>query len=290
MLTLMVIAIAGECFVSSIHNLKLFEKKDSLVNILMGIFTIGVSLFMKGVTFRVFEGLEPYSLQKIPFSWGAAAILLLLSDLHYYWFHRLAHGCRFVWASHVIHHSSEKFNLTVAIRLPFTNGLYRFLFWTPLCIAGFPAAMVMLMDTLVVYYTFFIHTETIGKLGWFEKVFNTPSHHRVHHSVNPAYIDKNFGGVLIIWDKLFKTYAEEVEHPKYGITKPLHSFNPVKVVCDEWVNIYRDAKKATSIREKLRMIFGRPGYTTPNKKRLVRIVKQHPQESNVFIITTVMQE
>jgi sterol desaturase/sphingolipid hydroxylase (fatty acid hydroxylase superfamily) len=229
-----------------------------MVNILLGIFTILASLVMKGVTLRTFLGMQDYSLAQMNFNGLTAGVLFILSDLHYYWFHRLAHGCRFVWASHIIHHSSQKFNLTVAIRLPFTNGIYRFLFWTPLCLIGFPPVMVMLMDTLVVYYTFFIHTETIGKLGWLEKFLNTPSHHRVHHSNNPEYIDKNFGGVFIFWDKLFGTFAEETNRPRYGITKPFPTHNPVTIICDEWVCMYRDLQKACSITEMIIIIFGHP--------------------------------
>jgi len=267
----MLVAFLAEAVINWRHNLHLFDRRDAVNNVILGVLTIAISLIMKGVMYGTFSGMKRVALFDIENTWWTVLLLLLISDLHYYWFHRLAHISRFLWTSHVIHHSSEKYNLTVGIRLPFTNGFYRLLFWSPLCLAGFSPEMVFLMDGIVVYYTFFLHTETVGKLGVLERVLNTPSHHRVHHSSNPQYIDKNFGGMLIVWDKLFGTYAGEKEKPVYGTTRPLRSYSLVKIVFDEWIVMLRTAARASGAGQVLKALFGHPAWKPGVRNRPVPV-------------------
>lgn len=263
---LIIIIVAAETVISAIKQNEVFDRRDSVVNFLIGCFAIMIGLLMKGLALKFFMSIQPFVLIHIPFTFMSAVVLFLLSDLQYYWFHRLGHISRFFWASHVIHHSSHLYNYSVGMRLPFTNGFYRFLFWSPLCLAGFSPEMIILMDALVNYYTFFLHTETIGKLGWLEKVLNTPSHHRVHHSSNPQYLDKNYGGVLIIWDRLFGTYVEEEEKTRYGLTKAFNSYNPVRIVFNEWQAMISDIKIAAGAKQVVKVMFGSPGWKPEKKK------------------------
>ena len=255
-----IITIVSETVISAIKQKEVYDRRDALTNFLIGFFAILVGLVMKGISLGVFMTIQSFVPFHFQFTIIGAVLLFLLSDLQYYWFHRLGHVSRFFWASHVIHHSSHHYNYSVGMRLPFTNGLYRFLFWSPLVLMGFPPQLVLLMDAIVNYYTFFLHTETIGKLGWLEKFLNTPSHHRVHHSSNPQYLDKNYGGVLVIWDKLFGTYADEEEKTRYGLTKPFNTYNPVKIVLDEWQAMIIDMKAARGANEILKVLFGSPGW------------------------------
>jgi sterol desaturase/sphingolipid hydroxylase (fatty acid hydroxylase superfamily) len=145
-------------------------------------------------------------------------ILFLATDLVWYWYHRLAHEINIFWAAHIVHHQSEDYNYTVSARITVFQASLRCLFWAVLPLLGFSATMIAVLLLVHGCYPFFIHTQTIGKLGWFEYLFVTPSHHRVHHASNPQYLDKNYGDVLIIWDKLFGTFAVEQEKPVYGLT------------------------------------------------------------------------
>ena len=257
-IVLMIVTILAEIIISHLHNLELFDIKDSLVNVLYGLLTIILAVFIRTLTFGLFTGIHEFALFDIGTTWWAGLMLFLISDLHYYWFHRLAHVSSFFWAQHAIHHSSQKYNLTVGIRLPFTNGLYRFIYWSPLCLIGFDPLQVIFIDSLVVYYTFFLHTESIGKLGLLEKFLNTPSYHRVHHGNNKKYLDKNFGGVLIIWDKLFGTFTEENEKPVFGLTNNFKSYDPRKIFLIEWRSVAMNCKSATNVKQYLKAIFGKP--------------------------------
>ena len=268
---IMIVTLLVEIIVSHLHNLELFDIKDSLVNILFGVVTIVLAVIIRTATFGLFTAIHEISLFQLNATVLTGIILFIISDLHYYWFHRLAHLSSFFWAQHAIHHSSQKYNLTVGIRLPFTNGFYRFIYWSPLCFIGFDPLQVVFIDSLVVYYTFFLHTESIGKLGFLEKFMNTPSHHRVHHSTNPQYLDKNFGGVFIIWDKLFSTFTKEEEKPVYGLTNNFKSYHPVKIFMAEWEGIIKNCRSSYNIKQYLQSVFGRPGQkikpTSPPEQR-----------------------
>ena len=190
-------------------------------------------------------------------------ILLLFVGLEflYYWYHRWCHEVRWLWATHAVHHSPNHFNLSTSFRLGWTGSITgHFLFFTPLCWLGFPPKAIALSLGINLLYQFWIHTELIPKLGWLEYLFNTPSHHRVHHASNPEYIDRNYGGVLIIFDRLFGTYAEEQRDRSliYGLTQPLRSHNPITIAFYEWTRLFQDLKIAKSWGDRFRVIGGRP--------------------------------
>ena len=196
---------------------------------------------------------------------GAASIAVLFvgQEFCYYWYHRAAHRVRWFWATHAVHHSPNSFNLGIAYRFGWTGRLAgNSLFYVPLVWLGFAPSAVFVTLALNLIYQFWLHTEWIPKLGWFEYVFNTPSHHRVHHASNPEYIDRNYGGVLIVFDRLFGTFAEErADVPcRYGLTKPLLTNNPVTIAFHEWLNIGRDLLAARSIRDVAGLLFGPPGW------------------------------
>ncbi len=222
-----------------------------------GALTAGMVL---ALSLRVYE----QRLFDIPWAWWAFALAFLLDDLAYYWFHRTAHRVRWFWASHVIHHSSQHYNLTTALRQTWTGFFsLSFLFRMPLFLIGFPPAMVFFCAGLNLVYQFWIHTEQVRRLPrWFEAVLNTPSHHRVHHAVNPRYLDRNFAGVFILWDRLFGTFEAERddERPRYGIVKPLTRFNPLWAAVHEWVAIARDLSRARTASEVWGRIAGPPGW------------------------------
>ena len=191
-------------------------------------------------------------------SWAAVFVLV---DLCYYWSHRLSHEVNLLWAGHVVHHSSEEYNLAVALRQSALHGLFTWVFYLPLALAGVPWTMYVACYSLNLVYQFWIHTRAVGRMGRVtEWVLNTPSHHRVHHGRNPKYLDRNHGGVFIVWDRLFGTFHPEEEEPVYGITKPLRSWNPLWANVHGFVEIWRDARRAASWRDRLAYAFGPPGW------------------------------
>lgn len=172
-------------------------------------------------------------------------------DLGYYLYHRASHRISFFWATHIVHHQSEEYNLSTALRQSWLTGLTSWLFYVPLAIAGFPPVMFLTMSTFNTLYQFWIHTRAVKRIGWLELVLNTPSHHRVHHGVDPEYIDKNYAGIFIIWDRLFGTFTPEAREPVYGTVKPLRSFNPVWANVEHWVELAQRARRTRRLRDKL---------------------------------------
>ncbi|HET9514412.1 MAG TPA: sterol desaturase family protein [Gemmatimonadales bacterium] len=187
-------------------------------------------------------------------------VVFLLVDLCYYWSHRLSHEVNLLWAGHVVHHSSEEYNLTVALRQSSLHGLFTWVFYAPLALLGVPWLMFAVCHGLNLIYQFWIHTREIQRLGPLEWFMNTPSHHRVHHGVNPKYQDRNYAGVLIIWDRLFGSFTPEEEEPVYGITRPLGSWNPLWANVHVFVEIFRAAWQTRRWRDKLKVIFGPPSW------------------------------
>lgn len=187
--------------------------------------------------------------------------VFLLVDLCYYWSHRMAHHVNFLWAGHVVHHSSEEYNLAVALRQSSLHGFFSWIFYMPLALLGIPWQMYVATYALNLVYQFWIHTRAVGRLGPLaEWVLNTPSHHRVHHGRNPKYLDRNHGGALIVWDRLFGTFQAEEEEPVYGITTPLRSWNPLWANLHVFVDIARSARRASSWRDRLMFVVGPPGW------------------------------
>ena len=198
----------------------------------------------------------------------ALALLVVGQEFFYYWFHRCSHRIRWFWASHAVHHSPNQLNLSAAYRFGWTGLLAgSTVFYVPLVWIGFPPAAIFATLSLNLLYQFWLHTTWIPKLGWLEYVFNTPSHHRVHHASNPEYLDRNYGGVLILFDRLFGTFAaERDELPcRYGLVTPLHSHNPVRIAFHEWAALGRDLARTRGWRERLAALFGPPGERTAAK-------------------------
>jgi sterol desaturase/sphingolipid hydroxylase (fatty acid hydroxylase superfamily) len=181
------------------------------------------------------------------------ALAFVLTDLGYYAYHRASHRVNFFWATHVVHHSSEEYNLSTALRQSWFTTITSWLFYVPLALMGIPPIVFALCTTLNTLYQFWIHTRALGKLGWFERVFNTPSHHRVHHAIDPEYIDKNYAGVFIVWDKLFGSFIEERNEPAYGAVKPLESFDPVWANFEGFAKLWQMSRATKGLGDKLRV-------------------------------------
>jgi sterol desaturase/sphingolipid hydroxylase (fatty acid hydroxylase superfamily) len=189
-------------------------------------------------------------------------VVFIAQDFCFYWLHRTEHYSRLFWAVHSNHHSSEKYNFTVALRSSVLQPLYRFAFYIPITFIGFDGLTIMFMYAVNQFYQFFLHTETINRLPkWYEAIFVTPSHHRVHHASNIEYLDKNMGQVLIIWDKLFGTFAEENTKPVYGLTQNLNTFHPFKVIFNEFYKIKNDLKRPVPLSVKIKYLFNPPGWS-----------------------------
>lgn len=212
---------------------------DVLTNIVCGVaIYINMKLWQNALVFAAMIWISQHALFDLDSTWWLFFIAIPLADLTYYIYHYSAHKIRFFWADHSIHHSSKEFDLTTNLRHSFFSGLYSWWPSIPFLLFGFPPLLFVWARALVNDYTFFVHTARVGKLGWLEKVLNTPSHHRVHHSKNPEYLDKNFGFMFIVWDKLFGTFAEEKAPCHYGINIGPETRNPVKVVFFEWRRLY----------------------------------------------------
>lgn len=195
-----------------------------------------------------------------PEAWWSWPILFFADDLAYYWFHRCHHEVRVLWASHVVHHSSRHYNLSTALRQTWTP-MTALPFWLPLAFAGFEPWMILLAQSWSLLYQFWLHTERVRRMPrWFEAVFNAPTHHRVHHGSNEQYLDRNHGGILIVWDRLFRSFEPERERVRYGLTKNITTHNPVRVAFHEYAAIWRDVRSARSFGERLGYVFRGPGW------------------------------
>lgn len=254
-----------------------YETKDSATSLMMGFGNTIAKLLLGGVSLGAFLLAYQYRLFDIPWAWWSLILCFFAEDLAYYWFHRVSHERRWFWASHVVHHSSQHYNLTTALRQTWTGAIsMSFLFWVPLVFIGFPPAMVILFSGISLVYQFWIHTESIKRMGPFEWVFNTPSHHRVHHATNPKYLDANYAGVLIIWDRLFGTFVPEddKEPPKYGIVSNLGAFNPFRVAFHEWAGMWRDVRSAQNLKHVLGYMFGPPGWSADGSRLTTKAIKE----------------
>jgi sterol desaturase/sphingolipid hydroxylase (fatty acid hydroxylase superfamily) len=240
-----------------------YEPRDTLTSLAFGLGSSVAGLLVGGMAIGVAFAAFEFRIVTIPWVWWAWGLCFILDDLAYYAFHRSAHRVRWFWASHVNHHSSQHYNLSTALRQSWTSFFaLGFIFRLPLVLIGFDPAMVLFVGAINLIYQFWIHTESIGKLPrWFEYVMNTPSHHRVHHATNPRYLDRNYAGTFIIWDRMFGTFAGETdaEPIRYGIVKQLGSFNLLWSVFHEWVGIAQDMW-AAPWRFKLSYLLRPPGW------------------------------
>tara|TARA_R110000765_G_scaffold16291_2_gene46034 strand:- start:10352 stop:11251 length:900 start_codon:yes stop_codon:yes gene_type:complete len=260
-----------------------YEYKDAGTSILMGLGNVAIGLVTKGIALGLFYLLYNfYHLFEIPFTWWSWLLLLFAEDFCYYWFHRISHESRFFWASHVVHHSSKKYNLSTALRQTWSGGFYTFIFWTPLIILGFHPVMVLVQMSVSLIYQYWIHTEMIRKMPkWFELIFNTPSHHRVHHATNPQYLDRNHAGIFIIWDRFFGTFEPEVEKPVYGLVKNIDTYNPLKIAFTEWYMMLKDfITVKTSVVNRFKYLIKPPGWRHDEGSVLSSDLRKKWEENN----------
>ena len=242
----------------------LYRLGDSLANIGCGIMDQSTGLFSKVLVVAAYTAMfhlttawRPWELQATPAVWVATFVL---SDLAYYWAHRLSHGVNILWIGHVVHHQSEDYNLAVALRQSVLQKVLLMWVYWPLALAGFPPEIFLTCMAVNLLYQFWIHTELIDTLGPLEWVMNTPSHHRVHHGRNPEYIDRNHAGVFIVWDRMFGTFQKELVKPTYGITRPTDTFNPVHAQWKPVMDLWNDLKRIPNWRDRLRFLFAAPGW------------------------------
>ena len=270
--------IAIELWVARRQGRKLYRLNDSLNDLATGILQQMSVLLLAVVVIGAYVALYETGhwldlTAQNPWTWLACYMAI---DFIYYWFHRWSHEVNFLWAAHVVHHQSEEYNLTVALRQSVLQPLFSSIFYWPLAGIGFPPALFAVSLALNTLYQFWIHTEFIRKLpAPIEYIFTTPSHHRVHHAINEKYIDKNYGSTFIFWDRIFGTFQPEEEQPIYGITTPINSYNPVYLVFHIWIDIYRDLRDSKTWLERWKILFGKPG--THNIKDAL---KSTPAKSN----------
>lgn len=246
---------------SAWSNRKVYRFNDFVANLGCGIGSQIVGAFTKAGIFAiylaVYDNWRLFTLETSVLTWIATFLLI---DMLYYWFHRWSHEVNFLWAAHIVHHQSEEYNLSVALRQSWWQGLFSFWLYLPVALLGVHPVVIITVAAFVTLYQFWIHTKALGKLGPLEWLFNTPSHHRVHHGSDPKYIDRNHAGTLIIWDKLFGTFQEEEEEPVYGITTPLNTWDPLTANFHYWGDLFRWAKQARTWKDKVRFFLKPPGW------------------------------
>jgi sterol desaturase/sphingolipid hydroxylase (fatty acid hydroxylase superfamily) len=257
-----------------------YEPRDTLTSLAFGLGSTVAGALVGGAFFALF--LWAYQFRVFDFGpqwwavWWAWPLCFVLDDLKYYWVHRFGHRVRWFWASHVNHHSSQHYNLSTALRQTWTGFLtLGFVFALPLVLLGFHPVMIAICGGFNLIYQFWIHTEAIGRMPrWFEAVMNTPSHHRVHHATNPRYLDRNYAGVFIVWDKMFGTFEPECgeERIRYGIVKQLGSFNLIWSVVHEWVGIAQDIWSAPW-RHKLSYLLREPGWSHDGSRETSAMIR-----------------
>ena len=252
--------IAVEAHIARIRGTTEFgDRKDTRTNIILGFSSTAWGVFwglLAGLIYMFAFDWAPYRFPAD--AWWAWVILFFIDDLAYYVFHRVSHECRLFWNFHVVHHSSKQYNLSVAVRQSWFSGILHWIFYAPIMLIGFAPWMFLVVHGFNLIYQFWIHTKMIRSLGPLEWVLNTPSHHRVHHGVNNPYLDKNYAGVLIIWDRLFGSFVAETEEPRYGIIKQLGSYNPFWINTHGWVEMRDAIREQPTVWRKLRCVFGSP--------------------------------
>ncbi|CAN5281724.1 sterol desaturase family protein [soil metagenome] len=260
-----------ELLIDRLRKTNYYRFNDAITNLSLGVGSQVTGIFLKLFTFIGYlylynnfrlttmpsldKGFEPW-LVVVTFT-----VLFVGVDFFYYWFHRLAHEISVLWGSHVVHHQSEEYNLTVALRQAWLQSAFSWVFYLPLAILGFEPVMFLTVGSFQTLYQFWIHTKAINKMPrWFEYVFNTPSHHRVHHGVNPKYIDRNHGGTLIIFDRMFGTFQDEEEEVVYGITSQTKSWNPLWVNFNYWGDLFKEVGRAHNVKDAIKMLVLKPGW------------------------------
>ncbi len=261
---LFIVLMLAEWLIARKQGRKLYNFKDTIANLNVGIAERLIDCFTVGLFYFFYDYLQKhlglFTIQSSLLSWVA---LFLLTDLLWYWYHRLGHEVNVLWSVHIVHHQSEEFNFTVSARITIFQAIARTFFWSVLPVIGFSADMITVVLLIHGIYPFFTHTRTIGKLGFLEYILVTPSHHRVHHACNEQYLDKNYSDMFIIWDKIFGTFAEEVEEPIYGLTKPLKSYSFLWQHFHFMLELWYACRQADSWKEKIKILFGKPEKIDP---------------------------
>ena len=271
-----IIAILVELAYGLLRGRNTFRLNDSASSLFLGVLSQARRFVTVGIGGFVYHLITEYfSLPLMDAShWFTWVLATVLYDFCYYWLHRMGHERTILWAAHVAHHQSEDYNLTTALRQTSTGFLLGWIFYLPMFLIGIPAEVVVTAGSINLIYQFWVHTEHIPKLGWYEWVFVTPSNHRVHHAQNEIYLDRNYGGLFILWDRLFGTFQEEREEEPviFGIRGPLHSWNPVRALTHIYVDMALDSWRATSWRDKLRVWVARTGW------RPADVAARYPRE------------
>lgn len=259
-----------EIAISAYLKIKSYETKDAFTSIVMGLGNVGLNVLGKMLVLGAYVFVHQFALFNLQYIWWVWILAFFAEDFTYYLYHRNAHNIRYLWASHVIHHSSQRYNLSTALRQTWT-GVFSgsFVFWLWMPFLGFEPIMILFLQSISLLYQFWIHTEVVKKMPkWLEFVFNTPSHHRVHHASDLKYLDKNHAGVLIIWDRLFGTFKAEEEKPTYGLTKNINTFNPLIIATHEWrdmiFDVWKNPKHFTGY------AFGPPGWSHDGSRKTTK--------------------
>lgn len=258
--------IAFEWLWGRIKGRDTYRLSDSISSLSQGLMSLAVAavtpLFQNGM----YAWLQPH-IGLLPSSvwdgWWGWVVAIVLYDFCDYWLHRVSHESAVFWAAHAVHHQSEHFNLTTALRQESFYAVMGWPFFIPMALLGMPLEQYVAAGLFVLLYQFWIHTEHIGRLGWLDRVFSTPSNHRVHHAVNPGYLDRNYGAVLVIWDRMFGTFVEETEPCVYGTVKPLNSWNPLQAVGQVYGELFERARATPRWRDRVRVLFKSPGWAPP---------------------------
>ncbi len=258
---LFVVGIALELAVARVQGRRVYRLADAMADMGCGIAQQLVSLFLAtAVLLGGYAWLYEYRLFTLPTAWLPWVAAVFGVEFAYYWWHRLSHEVNILWAAHVVHHHSEDYNLAVALRQSVTTWLTTIPFYFPLALLGVPPLAFGVVLGLSTLYQFWIHTELVPPLGWFEKLFNTPALHRVHHAINPRYLDKNHSATFAFFDVLFGTWEPETEPCVYGTTRPLNSFNPLYAQVESWMDLVRLARRAPTARDALKVFFASPAW------------------------------
>ncbi len=278
------VLILAEILISNFSRRGFYSFKETLLNVYLNLANASIDLLFRGVGLFIITFFFTHRWLDFPHETSYWPVLFLLVDFSFYFEHRVDHFCRFFWAVHVTHHSSEEYNLTTGFRSSVFMPLYKCFYLAPIALLGFEPVDIYLMFAAIQIYGILVHTQTVKKLPeWIEAIFVTPSHHRVHHASNVRYLDKNMGMTLIIWDKLFGTFEEEKDYDpvRFGLTTPLPDpHHPVKIIFHEWVAIARDLKrKDIGLMNRLRYLFNPPGWSHDGSTKIAKVLQAELQES-----------
>jgi sterol desaturase/sphingolipid hydroxylase (fatty acid hydroxylase superfamily) len=240
-----------------------YDLKDAAASITMGLGSAVINGSIKTIVLIIFYAIYQFKIFDLGYHWWMFILLFFADDFSFYLHHRSCHQIRLFWAAHVNHHSSTNYNFAIALRQSWGELFHKYIWWAWMPLVGFNPILILCMMSISLIYQYFLHTEIIKKLGFIEKFMNTPSHHRVHHAVNTRYLDRNHGAILIIWDKFFGTFQEELDQDPviFGITTNINTYNPLKIASHEYINLWQDVKKAPGIKNKLKYMFMPPGWS-----------------------------